>query len=417
MNLAEIMRAAFSTFRAHKMRSFLTMFGIVWGIASVILLVGLGMGFNRDQRERWKNLGTDLVIIWGGRTSMQEGGRAAGRDVILTIDDARAIKREAYKVKYVSPELRRSLPQVSPHNSANRAVVGIWPEFQEFRSIVAEEGRLISQADEDAAARVVVLGYEARKQLFPGQPAVGQTLMIKSVPYTIVGVTPKKKQNSDYSGRDDQNMWVPYASMARDFPMPEKPGVVRGQLSNIVLSVADPADHNEAVRQVRTVLGREHHFDPKDEDAVFIWDTLRAADMVTGIFRAMTIFFGCVAITTLCLGGIGVMNIMLVAVTERTREIGTRKALGATNRDVMRQFFAESMTLSMSSGILGFGIGIGICLLMKSLPLPEFMPYPIVSAPAIVASVITLGLVTIGAGMYPARRAAEMTPVEALRYE
>ncbi len=417
MSILEIMRQVLATFRAHKMRSFLTMFGIVWGIASVILLVGLGKGFNKDQKERWKELGTDLVIIWGGRTSQQAGGLAAGREIHLTIDDARLIKSECYLVKQVSPELRRNVPETSAYNSANRAVVGIWPEYQEFRSIRVSEGRLLMQEDEDRAARVVVLGYESRKQLFPGQPAVGATLSIKGVPYTVVGVMPKKKQNSDYSGRDDQHLFVPYSAMARDFPPPEKPGIVRGYLSNIVLSVADPKDNETAIAQVRRTLGRVHHFDVKDEDALMIWDTNKFASVLARIFGVMTLFFGAVAVTTLCLGGIGVMNIMLVSVSERTREIGVRKALGATNADILRQFFAESASLTMLSGLIGFGIGAGICGLLGKVELPEFLPHPILSVASILASVFTLSVVTVAAGMYPAQRAAEMTPVESLRYE
>ncbi len=417
MNVLEIMRQVVATFRAHKMRSFLTMFGIVWGIASVILLVGLGKGFSKDQKERWKELGTNLVIMWGGRTSQQAGGLAAGREIRITIDDARVIKQECYLVQAVSPELRQSVPEVSPYNSANRAVVGIWPEFQMFRSIRVDQGRLLTQEDEDQAARVVVLGYEAWRQLYPGQPALGATLIIKSVPYTVVGVMPKKKQNSDYSGRDDQHLFVPYSAMARDFPPPERPGIVRGWVNNIVFSVSDPKDNEEAVAQVRRTLGRVHHFDPKDEDALMIWDTNKFAAMLVRIFDVMTLFFGTVAVTTLCLGGIGVMNIMLVAVRERTREIGVRKALGATNRDILRQFFAESATLTLFSGVIGFAIGVGICTALNLVELPEFMPHPIVSPVSIIASMMTLSVVTLAAGMYPAQRAAEMTPVESLRYE
>jgi len=417
MNVIEIMRQAFSTFRAHKMRSFLTMFGIIWGIASVILLVGLGIGFNHDQMERWKALGTDLVVIWGGRTSAQAGGLAAGRPITLTIDDARLLKAECYRCKYVSPELRRTLPEVSSFNSANRAVIGIWPEYQFVRSIEADEGRTLVQQDEIGMQRVAVLGYAARKQLFPGQPAVGANVSIRGLPYTVVGVMPKKKQNSDYSGRDDEQIFVPYSSMARDFPPPEKPGVIKGYLDNVVVQVADHKDHEEAVAQVRRTLSRVHHFDPLDKDALFIWDTVETSGMVARIFEVMTIFFGVVAITTLCLGGIGVMNIMLVSVTERTREIGVRKAIGARDRDIMRQFFAECATITITSGSLGFMIGCGLCALLRSLPLPDFFPMPVVSPPAIVASILTLSLITIGAGMYPARRAAELTPVESLHYE
>ncbi len=417
MNSLEIMRQVFSTFRAHKMRSFLTMFGIIWGIASVIILVGLGVGFSRDQKERWKALGVDMMIMWGGRTSSQVGGLAAGRDITLTIDDARVLKSEAYLAKRLSPEIRATLPEVSPYNSANRNIVGIWPEYQQIRSVEVGEGRLISELDETQAERVAVLGYEARKQLFPGVPAIGATLAIRGLPYLVIGVMPKKKQNSDYSGRDDEHLFVPYSAMARDFPPKQKPGIIRGQLDNIVLQVGDPRDHERAITQVRQLLGRVHHFEASDKDAVFIWDTVETTGMISRIFEVMTIFFGVVAITTLCLGGIGVMNIMLVSVRERTREIGVRKAIGARDRDIMLQFFAESATLTTISGVLGFLIGGGFCVLMAALPLPEFFPKPEISVTAIVASVMTLSLVTIASGMYPARRAAELTPVESLRYE
>jgi putative ABC transport system permease protein len=419
MTLSEILRQAFSTFRAHKMRTFLTMFGIVWGIASVILLVGLGRGFSVDQKKRLQTLGKDLVIMWGGRTSSQVGGRAAGREIQLNVDDAHLIKNECYLVKNVSPELRRSIPEVSQYNSASRGVVGMWPSYQDFRSLLLSEGRLITDDDEREGHRVVILGSKAYRQLFPGQPAVGATLIIKSLPYTVVGVLEEKKQNSNYSGPDNDYLFAPYSAVARDFPPPEKPGagITRGWLDDIVFEVGDPEDHEGAVTQVRRTLARVHHFDPVDKDAIFIWDTMDGAKMLEQIFGVVTIFFGCVAIVTLCLGGIGVMNIMLVSVTERTREIGTRKAMGATKRDILRQFFAESAMLTIVSGILGLGFGVGICAVMSAVPLPDIVPHPVVSVISIIASVLTLSLITVTAGMYPAQRAAEMTPVESLRYE
>src|SRR6516165_6607332 len=176
MTLSEILRQAVATFRAHKMRTFLTMFGLVWGIASVILLVGLGRGFVVDQKKHMETLGKDLVIVWGGRTSSQVGGRAAGREIRLNVDDAELIRNECYLVKNVSPELRRTIPEVSQFNSANRGVVGIWPSYQDFRSLLLSEGRLITEDDEKDSHRVVILGYAARRQLFPGQPAVGATM-------------------------------------------------------------------------------------------------------------------------------------------------------------------------------------------------------------------------------------------------
>src|SRR5579864_4403745 len=369
MNLLEITRQTLATFKAHKMRVFLTMFGIVWGIASVILLVGLGRGFSVDQKKHMQTLGKDLVILWGGRTSSQVGGRAAGREIQLNVDDADLIRDECYLVRNVSPELRRTVPEVSQFNSASRGVVGIWPSYQDFRSLLLDEGRLITGDDERDSNRVVILGFAARRQLFPGQPAVGATLLIKSVPYTVIGVLREKKQNSNYDGPDNDYLFAPYSSVARDFPPPLKKGIIRGHLDNIVFEVADAENHDDAVMQVRRTLGRVHHFDAQDKDALFIWDTMEGAKMIAGIFQVVTLFFGCVAIVTLGLGGIGVMNIMLVSVTERTREIGMRKAVGATRGDILRQFFAESALLTTASGLLGLTFGMGACLALSNLPL------------------------------------------------
>jgi putative ABC transport system permease protein len=419
MTLSEIFRQAVATFRTHKLRTFLTMFGLVWGIASVIILVGLGRGFVVDQKRHMETLGKDLVIVWGGRTSTQVGGRAAGREIRLNVDDAELIRDECYLIKNVSPELRRTIPEVSQFNSANRGVVGMWPSYQDFRSLKVAEGRLITDDDERDGRRVLVLGSKANRQLFPGQPAIGATVLVKSVPYSVVGVLEEKKQNSNYSGPDNDYLFAPYSAVSRDFPPPEKPGagITRGYLDDIVFEVGDPEEHEAAVLQVRRTIGRVRHFDPADKDALFIWDTMDGAKQLAKIFGVVTLFFGCVAVVTLCLGGIGVMNIMLVSVSERTREIGTRKAMGATKRDILRQFFAESAMLTVGSGLIGLTFGMGLCFLMTAVPLPDFVPHPIVSPISIVVSILTLSLITVTAGMYPAQRAADMTPVESLRYE
>jgi putative ABC transport system permease protein len=312
------------------------------------LLVGLGKGFSHDQKERLKTIGVDLAIIWGGRTSEQAGGYAAGRVVRLSIRDAVLIKQEAYLIKTVSPELRRSVAEVSRYNAASRPVRGVWPDYQRFRSLKVQEGRLMTD-----------------DQLFPGKAAIGETLMMNGSPYTVIGVLEKKKQNGSYgSGPDNTQLFVPYASMA-----------------------------------------------------LLVWDTLEGSQLVERIFDIMTIFFGAVALMTLSLGGIGVMNIMLVAVTERTREIGVRKSLGATAADIRNQFFAESAALMIISGGLGLGIGVGFCLLVSNVQLPDIVPHPVISPVAIIASLLTLGLITIAAGMYPAQRAAALSPIECLRQE
>lgn len=418
MNAREVLRQAAVSIAAHKLRSTLTMFGIAWGITSVILLVGLGRGFSRDQKERLKTIGIDLAIVWGGRTSEQAGGYAAGRPVRLSIQDVYAIKNEAFLIKTVSPELRRSVSEVSRYNAASRPVRGVWPEYQRFRSLKVQEGRLMTDDDEREGRRVVVLGVEARDQLFHGKPAVGETLTMDGSPYSVIGVLEKKKQNGSYgSGPDNTQLFVPYSSMARDFPPPERPGIFKGWINNLVVEVADPEQHEEAIHQIYQVLGRMHHFDAKDKDALFIWDTLAGSKLVQRIFDVMTIFFGAVALMTLSLGGIGVMNIMLVAVTERTREIGVRKSLGATAGDIRNQFFAEAAALMFFSGAFGLAIGLGTCLVTNSLELPPIVPHPVISPMAVIVSLLTLGMITVAAGMYPARRAAALSPIECLRQE
>jgi putative ABC transport system permease protein len=418
LNIREVLRQTTGSIAAHKLRSFLTMFGIIWGITSVILLVGLGKGFSRDQKERLKTIGVDLAIIWGGRTSEQAGGYAAGRPVRLSIRDAYIIKQEAYLIKTVSPELRRNVAEVSRYNAASRAVRGVWPDYQRFRSLKVKEGRLMTDDDEADGRRVVVLGVESRDQLFRGQPAIGEILTMNGSPYIVIGVLEKKKQNGSYgSGPDNTQLFVPYSSMARDFPPPERPGISKGWINNLVVEVADAAHHEDAMRQLYQILGREHGFKPTDKDALFIWDTLDGSKLVERIFDIMTIFFGAVAVMTLSLGGIGVMNIMLVAVTERTREIGVRKSVGATASDIRNQFFAESAALMTISGAIGLGIGLGICMVVSNVQLPDIVPHPVISPGAIVTSLLTLGLITICAGMYPAQRAAALSPIECLRQE
>ena len=418
MPIREILKQTLSALWETKLRSLLTMFGIVWGITSVILLVGLGIGFNEDQKEHLRSIGTDIAIIFGGKTGMQAGGYAAGRDIRLSIDDAIAIQQQASLVKTVSPELRRSVSEVSQWNAANRPVRGVWPEYQRFRSLKVEQGRLMTDQDEREGARVILLGAEANRQLFPGKPVIGETLMVNGYQYTVIGVLAKKKQNGSYgSGPDNTQLFTTYSAMARDFPPPERPGIQRGYVNNIVIEPVSPELHEKALDQVKRIIAERHHYDPNDKEALWVWDTLQGAKFTERIFGVMTLFFGAVALLTLALGGIGVMNIMLVAVTERTREIGIRKAIGAKAIDIRHQFLAESAIITIVSGVTGLVLGIGTCLLLRLVPLPDFVPHPVISSTAIIASLVTLTAITLFAGTYPALRAANLSPIECLRAE
>lgn len=415
MPILEIFRQTISALWDTKLRSFLTMFGIVWGITSVILLVGLGIGFGVDQRNHLKSIGTDIAILFAGKTAMPWGGYAAGRNVAFTVSDAEAIQRGAPLIKNISPELLRTVNEVSRWNAADRAVRGVWPAYQNFRSLHLEEGRSMSEEDERDGARVAILGAESNRQLFPGKPSIGEPLMIAGYPYTVVGVLASKQQNGSYgSGPDNSQLFVPFSAMERDFPLDDK-GDFPGIVSDIVVQPVSAAVHTAALGEVRRILAERHHFDPADLDAVWAWDTLEGAQFTDNIFHVMTVFFAAVALLTLALGGIGVMNIMLVAVSERTREIGVRKALGATASDIRSQFLVESAIITLVSGVLGLLCGVGMIVAMRLLPLPEFLPHPVVSATAILASLITLAAIILVAGTYPALRAAKLTPIECLR--
>ncbi|MES2390142.1 MAG: ABC transporter permease [Acidobacteriota bacterium] len=417
MPIREIIKQTLAALWETKLRSFLTLFGIVWGITSVILLVGLGIGFSVEQHKRMQGIGTDIAICFAGKTAMPSGGYAAGRDLRLDVGDAIAIQQLAPLVKTVSPEIRSTVAEVSQWNASSRPVRGVWPNYQKFRSLYVDQGRLMNDDDEAQGARVVLLGADANRQLYPGKPVIGQTLQIAGYPYVVIGVLADKQQNGSYgSGRDNTQLFVPFSAMERDFP-PTGRNFVANSVNNIVVQPISPRVHEAALLQVRQVLGARHHFDPTDLDALWVWDTLEGAAFLDSLFSTMTLFFAIVAVLTLALGGIGVMNIMLVAVTERTREIGVRKALGATARDIRRQFLAESAIITLLGGAIGLTCGIGIIFLFRLVPLPDFVPHPVVSTAAVVASLVTLALITLTAGTYPALRAASLTPIECLHNE
>jgi putative ABC transport system permease protein len=401
---------------AHKLRSALTMFGIAWGIASIIFMMAIGDGFKIGYRQSLYALGTDIAIVWGGRTSRQAGDQRAGRRIQLTDADVEAIRQECFLIRHVTPELDRYLKVASHHNAGQFSVHGVAPVYQEIRSMNLAAGRLLNDEDYRELRAVCVLGEEVRKQLFASRSAVGAEVRIQGITFTVIGELKKKDQKNSYNGLDVQKILVPYSTMARHFPDP-RPFVGVGAIENIILAPRSADDHDAALRQVRTVLGRRHGFEPSDEGALWVWDTVRQARMVGGVFESMQIFLAFVAVITLGLGGLGVMNIMLVAVTERTREIGIKLAVGATPRRILVEFFLEALALTLGSGIIGVVFAVVISDLVSRLPLPDmFAGLPITRVTALVAF-FTLVIVGMLAALYPARRASQLTPVEALRCE
>ena len=430
--MREAITQSFQNLRANKLRSFLTMFGILWGMISVVVLSATGEGFRRGNDKVLRELGKNIGIVWGGRTSMQAGGERAGREIQLTLDDARALAAESSMVAVVSPELSRSAVRVkSSYNAAAAQVTGIEPQYQDIRTIELEYGRNFTFQDEEQVSRVAIVGFDMAEQLFGKRHIVGETMTLNGVPYTVVGKIRKKNQDSNYSGPDNNKIFVPFAAMARDLPRKDAPP---GILSDIIVApkdwvVADlPRVLGERTgriedinwpleRNVRAILARRHGFDPDDKQAIQMWDTSLETLMFGRMIGHIKWFFTLVGIVTLLLGGIGVMNIMLIAVKERTREIGVRKALGATTRVIQRQFFLEGMFLTLLSGGMGMLFALGLCRLVNMLPMPERFSGMILSWPSGFLSLATLVSIGVVTSTYPARKASELPPVEALRFE
>jgi putative ABC transport system permease protein len=401
---------------AHKLRSLLTMFGISWGIASIVFMIAIGEGFKSGYRNMLSSLGTDLVILWPGRTARQAGGQRAGRDVRFTYQDVQAIEQECYLVRHVTAELDTLLPVHSRFNSGTFSTHGITPVYQRIRSMNLAAGRHISETDMGEARPVCIIGHDVKQQLFAARNAVGAQVYLQDVPFAVIGELAKKDQNNSYNGLDDDKVLIPYTVMARHFPDP-RPFIGPGYINNILFMPVSANDHLEAVRQVKRLLGRRHGFDPADEGAVWCWDTVQMAQMVSHIYDSMELFLSFMAFITLGLGGIGVMNIMLVSVAERTREIGIKQAVGASPGRVLFEFFLEAIALTFLSGLAGLVAAWIICSAVSRLPLPTlFAGLPVTATTALLAFG-TLVLVGILAAIYPARRSSRLTPVEALRYE
>jgi len=428
--MRDLIAQTIDNLRANRLRSVLTMFGILWGVVSIVLLSAVGEGFERGNAQVLREFGRNIAIVFPGRTSLQAGGERAGRAIRLTVADARALARESRLVDVVSPELERYLSLKSRYNAAMTNVAGVEPPYQAIRTIELDRGRPFNWRDEEQVRRVVILGHDLAAQLFGARDPLGETVAIGGRPYVVVGRIRRKAQDSNYSGPDNRKAFVPFAAMRRDFPHPAGPEVISRIIvkprDEVVAALPGVLDARTGrvrdivwplEREVRAILARRHGFDPADDSAVAVWDTSLTTIMFDRIIANMGRFFAAVAFVTLGLGGIGVMNIMLVAVRDRTSEIGLRKALGATTRVVARQFFLEGFLLAIASGATGFGVAAALCALVNLAPRPDRFAGMIVTWQAGAVAVLALVVVGVAAALYPAMRAAALPPVEALRDE
>jgi putative ABC transport system permease protein len=415
--LKELLGDVVSSLLRNKLRSLLTMAGIAWGVASIVLIIALGDGFKSGQRDNMRQLGENIVVVFGGRTEKQAGGQRAGRRIRLTYDDVRDIRTECFRVRYVVGELQNSGRTASPFNSGVFSVMGVEALYSKIRNIPVERGRFLTEEDDQAGARVAVLGENVRRQLFgERQVAPGVTLAINGLPFRVVGLMPPKSQNSSYNGTDSEKIYIPYSTLLRDLP-PADSNFRPGILNDLVYVPASLDEFKAARDQVTHLLARNHRFEDSDTGAISVWDTVESAKLTDRIFTSMTLFLGAIAAVTLTLGGVGVMNIMLVSVSERTREIGLRKAVGATRLRILADYLLEGALLAVMSGLCGWGGAYGLAALVNLLPKQEMFGGLPVSGDATAMAFGALAVVAIASAAWPAWRAASLTPVEALRYE
>jgi len=412
VTLGQVFRAIL----ANKLRSFLTMFGIAWGVFSLLVLVGLGEGFREGQHKQLSQFGDDVVMVFNATVPALANQHTGMRPYELTLRDEADIRRLP-EVRGVTSELARSDPyEVSQWGSTSGHLSGCEPNYPAVRNLPIAAGRYFDEEDVRESRRVAFLASKTASLLFPGRPMLGETISINGADFTVIGVgKPIGRGNNTY---DDEKIFIPVTTMLELFPL-KGDNIPQDAVNSIQYNPTIKNDNTAADIAVHSVIAHNHGFDPSLKDAFNEWDTITEAHLIGVIFTAMDIFLGSVGFVTLGLGAIGIINIMLVSVSERTREIGVMKAVGATRRSILAQFFWEGLLLTGLSGIIGIAVSEAVMAVLQAFltdKIPGFDPPRIVPWTAALA-LVSLTLCGVAAGLYPAGKAAQLDPIEALRRE
>ncbi|HTP41828.1 MAG TPA: ABC transporter permease [Nitrospiria bacterium] len=387
------------------MRSSLTMLGIVIGVGAVIAMVAVGQGAKAQVEEQIASIGSNMLLVYPGSTTQGGVHAGLGAATTLTEEDAESIQKELSSVRLAAPTIRAVEQVVSANQNWSTAIQGSTPAYFEIRDWSLESGSYFTAADVSGAAKVAVVGKTVANNLFGSQDPVGQIIRIQNVPFKVVGVLAPKGQSAMGQDQDD-TVIIPFSTMQKRIMGVTYAGA-------ILISANSPEETTLAQRQIQLLLRQRHHIPPGQDDDFTVRNMTDIASAAEASSRIMTVLLGSIASVSLIVGGIGIMNIMLVSVTERTREIGIRMAVGARGRDILMQFLVEAVALSMAGGLMGVVFGIaGSSLVSVIVNWPT-----IISVQSILLALVFSIAIGVFFGLYPARRASKLDPIDALRYE